>query len=257
MTLEVQDTYGADVAAGRKTGVGVVHKFGRNAAVGTSFVPICFGGVYQTPTTATALEAVSDNVNDTAAGSGAQELTIIGLDANWAEVSQTVEMNGTTAVALTTPLTRLYRYWVSRSGTYATTGAASHAGDLIIRVASAGATWATIDSTDYPKSQSEIGCYSIPANKRGFISRGQVISESSKAADVLVFRRLNADDVTTPYTGAMRLIFTNTGFTGRIPVEPTMPSSPILGPADVILMGKLATGSGAMEADIELYLEDL
>lgn len=27
----------------------IVHKFGRNSAVGTSFVPVCIGGVYQTP----------------------------------------------------------------------------------------------------------------------------------------------------------------------------------------------------------------
>jgi hypothetical protein len=27
----------------------VVHKFGRNLAVGTSFVPVCLGGIYNTP----------------------------------------------------------------------------------------------------------------------------------------------------------------------------------------------------------------
>ena len=131
----------------------VVHKFGAGS-VGTTVGPIAQSGTYQTPTTAQALEFVSDNANDTSAGTGARELTIVGLDSNWVEVSQTLVTNGTTAVALTTNLIRLYRWFVSSSGTYATEATSTHAGTLTIQASGGGTVWSNIGVTPFPASQS-------------------------------------------------------------------------------------------------------
>ena len=86
MTLQVYPDYTSDefwlnVQRGNVPGASVVHKFGRNAAV-TTMAPIAFGGVYQTPqpASATTLRVKAGNTNDTAAGSGAREITI--QDAN-------------------------------------------------------------------------------------------------------------------------------------------------------------------------------
>ena len=241
-------------AAGSKVEERIEHKFGRNAAVGTTFAPLCFGGVFQTPTSATALEAVSTSANDTAAGSGAQQLTIVGLNSAWAEVTQTVEMNGLTAAALGTDLIRLNRYWASRSGTYATTSSASQAGDLIIRGSGAGPTWATLDSTDYGRAQSEIGCVSIETGKEVYLLGGRFVSESSKSASAIIFRRESADDVTTPFSGTMRVIAEATGFTGAVPIQPKAPYKPIIGPCDIIVLGKLDVGTGSMSVGFN-YLQ--
>jgi len=111
-----------------------VHKFGA-ANLTTTIAPITYSGVYQTPMTAQSLEFVSSNANDISTGSGAREITVIGLDSSWNEVSQTVITDGTTPVALNTDLIRLYRWYVSQSGTYATQSMGSHAGILTIRAA--------------------------------------------------------------------------------------------------------------------------
>lgn len=58
------------------------------------------GGVYPWMTGATSLEAVSDNVADASAGTGARTIRVNGLNTAFEEIAETVTMNGTTPVAL-------------------------------------------------------------------------------------------------------------------------------------------------------------
>ena len=72
--------------------------FGFNDAVGSSAETIwSVGGTYTFPSTATAVTVVSASANDdgSPAGTGAQTVTIEGLDSSYAKVSETVTMNGT------------------------------------------------------------------------------------------------------------------------------------------------------------------
>lgn len=64
-------------------------------------------GVYPWMTAATSLEIVSSSANDTAAGTGAQSVTVNGLDITGTEISVTVATNGTTAVPLVTQFYRI------------------------------------------------------------------------------------------------------------------------------------------------------
>ena len=63
-----------DISRSLASGISVVKKFGRNPAVGTSFVPVTQGSVYQTPQSGSATTLrikAGGSANDTAAGSGA------------------------------------------------------------------------------------------------------------------------------------------------------------------------------------------
>lgn len=51
-------------------------------------------------TTAVAMELVSSSANDTAAGTGARTVQVIGLDGSYVPFTETVTLNGTTPVAL-------------------------------------------------------------------------------------------------------------------------------------------------------------
>ena len=70
-----------EAAKGNITGSTIVNKFGRNASVGTTYVPVTVGGVYNTPQPAAAttlrIKAGGD-ANDAAAGTGAREVTVVG-----------------------------------------------------------------------------------------------------------------------------------------------------------------------------------
>ncbi len=248
------DNFLVEVAKGNVPGHSVIHKFG-HGAVGTSFVPVCSSLAYTTPITAIALEVVSSDADDTAAGAGAQEVTIIGLTLAGAEVSQVVELNGLTAVPIPTNLFRLYRWYVSRSGVYASPGAGSHQGILTIRVASAGATWSTILFAPFPHGQSQIGWYTIPAGHRGYLLSQFIKVDSVKVADVLLVHRPNADDVATPFTGAFRMISEFTGIAGNGAI--LHPSSPLNGFTeftDIGFIGKVASATADVSVDFEMLL---
>ena len=260
---DVQDVYldnlrdfFTEVSEGNITGYSLIHKFGASASIGTTLLPVALANTYQTPTTATSLEFVSNSANDTASGTGARQITVIGIGADWTEVSQTVTTNGTTAVALATPLLRLYRWYVSQSGTYATQSASSHVGTLTIRVAGGGTTWSQIPVTPFPMGQSQIGVYTIPLGKTAFLLSLDAYVSSSKAVDVLVFQRPNANDITAPYTGAIRLVSQWAQVTGHLPVKYRSPRGPFVGPCDIGFMAKTSVGTGSATVEFELILEN-
>lgn len=238
------------------TGQRVVHKFGRNASVGTSFVPVAFGGVYQTPQTATALRIAAGNANDTAAGSGAREITLIGLDENGNEVTETVATAGTSASSATTAtFLRLYRAYVSASGTYATAVAGSHSADIVIENSAGGTTWATIDATNFPKGQSEIGVYSVPSGKKAYIQSVYFFTDSSRTTDIICFQRHNILQSSAPYD-AMRIVFLESLQGGEGAIEPRTPFGPFSGPCDVGFMAQVEASTAFVEIDFEIIVID-
>ena len=248
-----------DISRGLSSGIATVKKFGRNLAVGTSFVPITIGGVYQTPQSgsATALRIKSGgDANDTAAGSGAREVTFEGLDENFAMTSEAVATAGASASsATTTTFTRLYRAYVSDSGTYASSAAGSHSAGITIENGAGGTDWATIDATQFPKSQSEIGAYSVADGVTAYVFLDDVTIDSGKTAELIFFHRGGADETAAPYT-AMRAKSVLTGLEGGTTdlSGRTIPFGPFVGPCDIGCMGRVTATTGSMAVEFEIYL---
>lgn len=127
-----------DVGLGRLPGHSRVTASGVNPDVDTASTPedIWFaGGAYPFPTSATTLEVLSSSTADAAAGTGMRTLQVIGLDANYVERTETVTLNGTTAVALANSYLRLNRVQIVSAGSGTT-----NAGDVTIRETGAGQT---------------------------------------------------------------------------------------------------------------------
>jgi len=248
------------VAAGFIPGYSLVHKFGRNLAVGTSFVPVSIGGIYRTKQVgaATTLRIKSGgNANDTAAGSGAQEVTLIGINAAGNEVSEAVATAGASASSATTnSFIRLYRAYVSASGTYATASAGSHSADITIEDGGGTEDWATIttDSSSFPRAQSEIGYYTIPTGYTGYLLSASAFTDSTKTTTLLFFQRQGVLDTAAPYE-AMRLLFEERVEGGESTVDIKSPIR-IDGPADVGYLAKVNTGTAEVDVDFELLLID-
>jgi hypothetical protein len=251
------DAYSLNLAKGLIGGHSVIHKYGRNPGLGTSFAPVSLGGVYQTPTSAVSLEFVSNAAADALNGAGMHELTVEGLDANWdlqTEVMAAHATDGTTAVAVTGTWLRVFRAYVSLSGTYASASAGSHSGDITIRVASAGATWATIDDTDFPLGQTEIGAYTVPLGKTAYLSSLHLDVNTSQTVDALFFQRPLANDVSSSYS-AMRVVLQFDGISGPDDLHPEVPFGPFVGPCDLVFMAKGASNND-IDVDFELILVD-
>lgn len=243
-----------DVSAGEYDGITVVHKFGRNESVGTTTEPISLGGIYRTPTNAVSLEVVSNDADDTAAGAGARSLYVEGLASDFTLQSETVDLSGLSAAALTNTYVRLFRAYVETSGTYAVQTNGSHQGVITIRESGGGDTWATInDVTIFPKGQTQIACYTVPAGYSAYIPNIQIHVESSKPCSLFLFQRRDADDVTPPYS-AMRLVQEWDGVDGQEDDTYDAPLGPFPEKTDVGFMGRVAATAAKVSVDFEIIL---
>lgn len=247
-----------DVADGSVDGWSVVHKFGA-ANVGTTYTPVCEGGFYRTPQVAGAttlrIKAGGD-ANDTAAGTGAREVTLEGLNATGAEIVETIATNGASAsTATTNSFIRLHRLYVSASGTYATQSTGSHVGDIVVENSAGTEDWATITSTDFARGQSQIAVYSIPTGKKGFIKEVFMSIDTNKSVDVTFFQRENILETAAPYT-PMRLITEAKGLSGPFSLPIQTPINGFDGPCDIGFMAKVSTGTADLTVDFEILLKD-
>lgn len=198
-----QDLY-FNIINGTDSGYEKIHKFGRNSAVGTSMVPVCVGGVYQTPTTPTTLEAISASANDTSAGTGARVITVVGLNSSGEQVEEDITLSGLTATSATSnSFIRVYKVFVKTSGTYATATAASHSGDITIRASGGGVIYATIDSTGFPRASSQIACYTVPSGKTAFVKN--ITITTSAPTNIMIFKRSAIGTIVAPFE-PMRLL---------------------------------------------------
>ena len=149
---------------------------------------------------------------------------------------------------------RLFRAYVSESGTYAVSTAGSHADDIVIENAAGGTTWATIDATAFPKAQSEIGVYSIPAGYRGYVKSFYVYTDSTKTTDVILFHRAKILDESAPFQGMRaKFVWQSTG--ESINLHPATPLGPFEGPCDIGFMAKVSLTTAAVGVDFEIILE--
>lgn len=260
MTYISDKDYFFNVAKGNVAGSSIVNKFGRNSAVGTALSFISLSATYQTPLTAQNLEILSGSANDTSAGTGARKVKVIGLNSSWDEVEQEVTMNGVTPVALATPLIRVYRMYVTESGSYATTSTPSHLGRITLRNSGAGVTWGTIGTiegttTGFGIGQSQIGAYTIPNGYTGYLLSKTITVESTKPTSIYFFKRENSDDVTSPYNGVMRLFEQNDGIVNPFNINLKAPLQVLKEKTDVGFFAKLSTGTGSVSTEFQLLLE--
>lgn len=247
-----------EAATGRIKNTSVIHKFGRNSAIGTTFVPVAAGGVYQTPkgSAATALRiAAGGDANDTSNGSGARQVTVQGLDENGMFASEVITTNGVSAsTATTTTFMRLYRAYVSASGTYATQSAGSHADTITIENSAGGTTWGVIDATSFPKAQTEIGVYSIADGYKGYVTSFFTSSDSTKTTDFILFKREEILLESAPFQG-MRAQFVGQSTGDNTVLITQSPIGPFNGPCDLGFLAKVDVGTASVSVDFEIVLE--
>ena len=217
--------------------------FGFNDTIGSSAETIwSVGGTYTFPSTATAVTVVSASANDdgSPAGTGAQTVTIEGLDSSYAEVSETVTMNGTSAVTTTQTFLRINRAYVATAGS---TG--SNVGAITI----ANTTPTTLASIAATAGIAEQCVYTVPAGYTAYITRYMLSSYNStsgagSAGQIWV----------KPYGGANQLATTvRIPGTGAFSCEADYPF-PVTEKSDVDFRGVALAGSSNMSAQLQMVI---
>lgn len=141
--LAVRPTdYNYEVALGRRQGATTWNKFGYNSDLDTGTeIVAAFGGTFTILSAASTLTIVSSSTDDdgSPAGTGANTITITGIDANYAAQTEVVTLNGTTSVVTSSTWLGINRAAVSLSGS-----GQSNAGLITITATTGGSTQATI-----------------------------------------------------------------------------------------------------------------
>lgn len=150
------------VARNQVDGHKSLFKFGVNGVVGTSIETVwAEGGTYAYLAAATVLKISSSDTNDTASGTGARTVAIFGLNANYEEINEVVELNGQTAVNTTNSYLRVFRMYVLTAGSGATAAGVIYAGTGTVTSGVPANIYATIA---IGANQTQMALWTVPAN---------------------------------------------------------------------------------------------
>ncbi len=121
-----------EVQQGNLPGYSIVHKFGRNDSVLNNVwdlvSPTSPSGAFPASGTPVRIKA-GGHGDDTANGIAAREITVVGIDTNLVEISETIATAGASASAFTSSsFWRVYRAFVSSVGTYG----GNNTGDIFV-----------------------------------------------------------------------------------------------------------------------------
>lgn len=257
--IETRSITPFSISRGLYDNIEEIVKFGRVTAPSTlAYSPVSFGVAYQTPQVAgaTTLRVKAGNIADAPAGAGARSVTLYGLDVNGDAISETIATGGAApGPSSVNTFLRLHRVVVETSGTYADAAVGSHVGNIVVENSAGTQDWAVIDSTNYPRGQSEIACFSVPRNKRVFIDDIILEVESTKSASFILFKRENILETVAPYTAA-RALATFAGVTGLSSITTTSYINDIEGPADIGFLVIPGINNTVVSVDFHINLVD-
>ena len=244
----------AEVQKGNVAGHKMVHKFGRNPDVDTGTVPEdvwLTGGLMTWPTAAAVVSVTSTDADDDGnptTNTGAQTLTIEGLDASFDELTETITLNGTNAVTTAASFIRINRAFVATAGTY-------HGNNEGILVGTVGG--ATMFTIPIGAGQTQVARYTVPNGKTAQLTYIAASTDEKKSGGTIqLFRNPEADDASQPFGGTKRLIMQLDNILGE---ETITPRSGILfaGKTDIWFeVPAVGADNTEMDVDFELLVVD-
>jgi hypothetical protein len=129
------------------------------------------GGLYSYLAAATQLSVSSSSTADTSAGTGARTVTLSGLDADYNEISETVTLNGQTAVTTTNSYLRIFRAVVRSAGSGGQNAGVIYAGTGTVTSGVPANKYATIAIGD---NQTLMALWTVPAGHTAYLLQTDV-----------------------------------------------------------------------------------
>jgi hypothetical protein len=220
-----------------------INKFGANESVGTSeelIWPESNGRTYLT--SAEQLQVSSTDADDTAAGTGARTVLLTGQTGAYVEITETVTLNGLTAVETVNSFYRIYRAKVVTAGS-----SGINEGTINIRDNADTNLKALISAN---RGQSELLFFTIPAGKKGFMPHIQAGESANKRVTIRCYARDN-----TVTDAAWQLKATLVVNNNESP-KPLFIPLVFTEKTDIRFMAESALAGGDVHGSFSLYYED-
>lgn len=159
--------YMLSISKGEIPGHSTIFKFGFNATVGTTEAVIWdAGGNYIFLDAAETLDIVSDDSQDTDGGNGAHDVIIYGLDNDFNEITEIINLNGLTPVTTVNSYIRTYRAHILNSGNPSPVGDGN-----LGTIKFTASTTATLQAQMEPENGQTLMCiYTVPAGKTAYVT---------------------------------------------------------------------------------------
>ncbi len=184
--------YFIEATKGNIVGQSTANKFGQNLIVGTTEEDIqSQGGILVFLQAAELITISSTDAADTLLGTNATSVLIQGLDGNFLEISEVVNLSGITEVNTTNQYIRVNRMEVNQVGTYSFDNAGTITGIAAI-------TGSTQIEIPISSGQSKTTHYTVPAGQNLIITTFRVTMDTGKTIDIAAKIRENADDIIPP-----------------------------------------------------------
>lgn len=240
-----------EVRKGNIAGHSIVSMFGVNPLVAQAWVPINWtGDLLWQRTTATPIRIkAGGNVNDDANGTGAQEVTVAGLNAALEPAQVEIATAGAgQSVSPGTAFRRINAAWASDAGTYA----GANLGDIVIEAVVGPQDFLTIPATYGEDRNSNVTC---SANRRAFLLNLVVQMDANKEMSVRAKYMDRADTTVAPF-GVARQAGEWTGITDPQPFKPQGAIGPTEVGTDIWFEAKLANQTGVVAISAEFMFVD-
>jgi hypothetical protein len=194
------------------------------------------GSSYTFPTEAQTLRVKAGDAADSAAGVGARAITLVYLDENFIQQTETLTTNGNSASA---PTTGLAMRIISTQVTSVGTRYGANVGTVNIEQSVAGTL---VDRIVAGEGLSRSALYTVPAGYTMLITRVWAHVTTANTARVLLEATKEVDDITPPYGCGSHLVWDGIDIQG--PYSETFESY-IVVPAktDLLMQGQRVEGS--------------
>jgi hypothetical protein len=196
------EPFGLQVARGQIPFHQPVTITGFNANVSTSWVTVSPFGAFTPLTTATTLEISSSSASDTGTGTGAQTVLLTGVNGSGVVVSETITLNGQTAVSTVNSYTGVNGFMVSTVGSGGTAAGSIYAGTGTV---TSGVPAVIVDEIPIGWNTRQSGTYTVPAGYTAYVSYARVTLASSSSSNN-AWARLNmqtASGISYPVAAAV------------------------------------------------------
>jgi len=151
--------------------------FGYNSDVDTSVETVWpHGGILGFPLVALQLSVSSSSADDTALGTGARTVYLEGLDEDHNVISETITLNGQTAVTTTKSYLHINNCYVASAGSGNSAAGTVYFGTGAV---TAGVPATVYDVIQFDYNSRITGSYTIPAGYTGYVSQGLFSSGQS------------------------------------------------------------------------------
>ena len=227
------------VARGQITGHSTVNIYGVQASVATSYIPVWENASAYTYPASAATMHLASSVNTGADKTGTTVL-IQGLDSTYTAISETLTLNGTTAVVTTKSYLRINSISIA-----SITSSTMPTGVITLKDLTDTTTYAQIAAG---LGRSQMAIYTVPAGYTFYLSRIDAYTSLNGSSSAFVSYRNYSISSTGITTASQQAPFTNTYHAQRV-----MPR-PFTEKTDIQLQAIASTGTAVVSIAAEGFL---